>query len=122
MLDTMADITIAEFRARFPEFAAQTDDDVAQFVETAYQLSDVSREATYQTAAHLATLYIGEQAAVIDDRGGIIVEETWGPKKLKFLEQAMTKREVFFVRTTYGRLALMLENRSPAGIMSVRNG
>ena len=69
----MADITVAEFHARFPEFAAESDDDVGQFIATAYILSDVSHEATLNLAAHLATLYIGENAAVIDDRGGTII-------------------------------------------------
>ena len=118
----MADITVAEFRARFPEFAAESDDDVAQLIDTAYILSDVSREATLNLAAHLGTLYVGEQALVIDDRGGTIIEESFGPKKLKFLQQAMDSREVFYTGTAYGRLALALENRAPAGIMSVRNG
>lgn len=121
----MADITVADFRARFPEFSAVADDDVGQYIETAYILSDVSREATYYTAAHLGSLDDAERSATaiapVDDRGGTIIEESFGPKKLKFLQQAMDSREVFYTGTVYGRLALALENRAPAAIMSVRN-
>ena len=121
----MADITITEFKARFPEFTAVADDDVGQYIQTAYTLSDVSREATYYTAAHLGSLDLAERSATtiapVDDRGGTIIEESFGPKKLKFLQQAMNSREVFYTGTAYGRLALALENRAPAGIMSVRN-
>ena len=59
----MADITVADFRARFPEFSAVADDDVGQYIETAYILSDVSREATYYTAAHLGSLDDAERSA-----------------------------------------------------------
>ena len=121
----MADITVADFRTRFPEFSAQSDDDVGQYLATAYQLSDVSREATLYTAAHLGSLDDAERSATViaavDDRGGTIIEESFGPKKLKFLQQAMDSREVFYTGTAYGRLALALENRAPAAIMSVRN-
>ena len=121
----MPDITVAEFRARFPEFAAESDADVGQYIDTAYILSDVSREATLHLAAHLGSLYDAERPATAiapaDDRGGTIIEESFGPKKLKFLQQAMDSREVFYTGTTYGRLALALENRAPAAIMSVRN-
>ena len=112
----MADITVADFRTRFPEFSAQSDDDVGQYIATAYQLSDVSKEATYYTAAHLGSLDVAERSATViaavDDRGGTIIEESFGPKKLKFLQQAMDSREVFYTGTAYGRLALALENRA----------
>ena len=70
----MADITVADFRTRFPEFSAQSDDDVGQYLATAYQLSDVSREATLYTAAHLGSLDDAERSATViaavDDRAG----------------------------------------------------
>ena len=123
----MADITVSEFRDKFPEFTTDvvTDRDATQWLETAYQLSDVTREATMFTAAHLVALDRGERVAgavaPVDELGGVIVEEAFGPKKLKFMQQAMDGREVWYTRTAYGRLALMLEKRSPAGVISVRN-
>ena len=123
----MADITIAEFRTKFPEFTESLvrDRDVGRWLETAYQLSDVAREATFFTAAHLIALDLAERTAgaiaPADERGGVILEESFGPKKLKFMQQAMDGREVWYTRTAYGRLALMLEQRAPAGVISVRN-
>ena len=121
----MADITVADFRAKFGEFNAVSDADVTEYIATAYLLSDVSREATFYTAAHLGSLDAAERSAtaiaMADSRGGAIIEETFGPKKLKFLQQAMDSREVWFTSSTYGRLALQLEKRSPSGILSVRS-
>ena len=61
----MADITVAEFRTYFPEFTTDvvTDRDATQWLETAYQLSDVTREATMFTTAHLVALDRGERVA-----------------------------------------------------------
>ena len=81
----MADITVAEFRTRFPEFVAESDDDVGQFIQTAYILSDVSREATLNLAAHLGTLFVEEPTRTIDDRGGTIIEESFGPREAEIL-------------------------------------
>ena len=112
----MADITVTEFRARFPEFAAESDDDVAQFIATAYILSDVSREATLNLAAHLGTLYVGEQALVIDDRGGTIIEESFGPKKLKFYSRRWTAARCSTLAQHTGGWRWPLRTAHPPGL------
>ena len=122
----MADITVDEFRERFGEFSGVADEDVAEWIQFAYELSDVTRRATMYTAAHLIALDQSERPGGAmgraDDRGGTIVAESFGPKKLQYAQMAMTAREVFYTRTPYGRMALSLENRSPSGVIGVRIG
>lgn len=105
-------LTISTLRG-VPYQFSETDypDDVVQaLLDTAKSMSNFSEDATYYLAAHLLTLWNleGGTKAMVDDRGGIIVGETIGPKALQFKSQARDNRDVFYLRTPWGRLYLQL--------------
>ena len=110
--------TLTAFRARFAEFAATPDAEVELWLETAVEIHGLSTRATLYLTAHLLTLDAAERqagaVAPLDDRGGIIVEEQFGPQRIKFMQQAAEEKDVFFARTSYGRLFLTLERRATA--------
>lgn len=118
----MADITVTDFRDRFPEFAApkSSDAQVVFAIEEAYALTDVVRLATLYAVAHLLSL--AQDIAASRQRPGEVEEVKVGPITTKHKAQAMTERQVFFSRTEYGRRVLALESRNVTAVVSVRNG
>ena len=65
----MPDVTLAEFRARFPVFAAGTSNAAIETaIEEAHQLSDTSHDASLFCVAHLITL-LAEETADLDGGG-----------------------------------------------------
>ena len=86
----MADVTLAEFRARFPVFAAGTSNAAIETaIEEAHQLSDTSHDASLFCVAHLITL-LAEETADLDGGSGVVSKETIGPRIVEYVTQAMT--------------------------------
>ena len=114
----MDDLTVAEFREKFPEFSTTDNDTVSQLITEAYVITDVSRTATLYCIAHLAAL-MAETTAKLDGGSGVVKSETIGPRKIEYMTQATTEREAFFAITAYGRRVLRIESRTPRAVMSV---
>ena len=112
---------LADFREMFPEFgvADYTDDVVVGWIETARAIHALSDRALIWCAAHLLALD-RDEGRETDGGAGIIQSESIGPMRLTFQTQAKDQREVFFSRTSYGRMFLQLEHRTPAMAMAVR--
>ena len=93
----MPDVTLAEFRARFPVFAAGTSNAAIETaIEEAHQLSDTSHDASLFCVAHLITL-LAEETADLDGGSGVVSKETIGPMwMVEYVTQAMTDRQAFF--------------------------
>ena len=116
----MADITLAEFRQRFPEFAATDDAVISSLIPQAYEISDVSAEASAYCLAHLVSLEAERPADGAPDGGaGVVRSETIGPRRIDYMTQAARNREAFFEPTIYGRRVLTLESRSPMAAIGV---
>ena len=116
----MADLTVADVRARFSEFGAAAFPAalVSDLIAEAYSITDVSREATLYCVAHLLSLE--EQNHARPDGGsGEVVTETTGPFTANFRSQADSGRDVFFSTTPYGRRVMTLERRSPKAVMGI---
>ena len=114
----MDDLTVADFRAKFPEFVGTADAAVSTLITEAYGITDVARSATLYCIAHLAALE-AESTAKLDGGSGVVKSETIGPRKVEYMTQAKTEREVFFATTAYGRRVLRIESRTPKSVMSV---
>ncbi len=115
----MADITVAEFRETFGEFDGSSDEDIETALPVAYQLTDVSRDATLYVTAHLLALS-AEYTGGPDGGSGVVKSERLGPKAVTYqIGAGDDERRVFFDRTSYGRMALTLEDRSPKAVMAM---
>ena len=117
MAEQTGDITVAEVRGAFPEFAAFTDEQIAFDLATAYMLMAYPRRATLYCTGHLLALR-EEQTGKADGGSGELRAETEGPQRAQYMVQAETAADVFFSRSAYGRLARTLENRSHSGSWS----
>ena len=113
----MADVTVAEFRDRFAEFDRIDDATISFLIPQAYEMSDVSREATLYCIAHLASLE-GERIAKPDGGSGEVVSDALGPQSRSYMSLAESNRDVFFSTSTYGRRMLTLESRSVNAVFS----
>ena len=113
----MADLTATELKQAIPPFADREDAEVNRAIELAYQLSDVSRDATLYCAAHL--LAISGEDGDADGGSGEVEQEGLGPQAVRYKTQARRNPDVFFTRTAYGRLFLTMESRSPKAVISV---
>ena len=115
----MPDVTLAEFRARFPVFAAGTSNAAIETaIEEAHQLADTSHDASLFCVAHLITL-LAEETADLDGGSGVVSKETIGPRIVEYVTQAMTDRQAFFAVSAYGRRMLAIEGRTPKAAMGV---
>ena len=107
-------LTVTKFKARFPGiFADLTEPQIKQFIDIACQISNVSYDAIAYLTAHLIVCEIEEANGRIDGGSGEVNTETIGKKTVVYKEMAETNREVFFTRTHYGRMFLIIEGRSP---------
>ena len=117
----MPAITASEFRASFPEFSESGYPDllVERWIGVARRIHDLSTDGVGFVTAHL--LALDRQDTSTPDGGrGEVTGESLGPKSLQYRTQADSGREVFFTRTSYGRLFLTLEKRTPARVISAR--
>lgn len=109
--------TAAEVKARFSEFAATADADIATAASTALRISAVDAEATLHLTAHLLAMRSGETGKP-DGGSGEVAKERVGDRDLEYVTLARGPgRESFFSTSPYGRLFLILESRSPARLL-----
>ena len=108
--------TVDRFRQEFPEFAAEEHADavVQRALNNAFEMHSLKALATLYLAAHLVA--IGEEHTGQPDGGsGEIIEERTGPFTQKFTPQGgKDGKGAFYARTSYGRMFLELERRTPA--------
>lgn len=112
------DITAAEVKAFFAEFGDTDDGVVERAINTAYQITDVSRDCTMYCVGHLLTVAT-QQTGTTDGGAGVITSERVGPKMVMFKTQAQQSPDVFFEQTPYGRMVLTLETRSATANFSI---
>lgn len=130
----MADITLAEFRQRFPEFtytaaagdepaSGVSDSVISPLIAQAYEISDTSAEASVYCLAHLVSLEVERLTdasnGAPDGGAGVVKAETIGPRRIDYMTQASKGREAFFEPTFYGRRVLTLESRTPEAVIGV---
>jgi len=104
------DITVSEFRDDFPEFSSSSDALVGRAIRLAYQLTDISREATLHCAAHIVAM-ASQQTGAADGGSAEVVSEQIGSMMVTYRTMAMEGYETFFTQTAYGRLMIALEKR-----------
>ncbi len=112
---------LSNFREQFPEFPEDqfTDAAAESALDIAAEISAVSAKAILYLAAHLLTL-AGERTAALDGGSGELTAEEIGPKRAEYKTQAAEGRDVFFSRSAYGRMFLVIERASPAKVMGAR--
>ena len=115
----MADITAAELKAQFNEFNSVDDDVITRAISQAYQLTNVSLDATMHCAAHLLSV-VSEQTGKADGGSGVVKIEKLGPQQFEYETNAKNTREAFFASSAYGRLCLAFERVAPARVISAR--
>ena len=111
------DLTVAEVRERFLDYASMSDAVVSYLIAESYEITDVSRSATLYCVGHLLAIH-PEQSGKADGGSGELMSEKEGELVRSYKTQACDEREVFFSTTAYGRRVLALENRSPGAVMS----
>lgn len=112
----MAAPTLAQFRARFPEFGPTGDSAVEGGIDRAKRHHARTLEGWLLAAAHLLALD-GDRSTVggYDGGAGEVSAETLGPEQVEYETMAGGKPErVFYTTTRYGRELLALEARTPA--------
>lgn len=132
----MADITRDQVRAQFPELGERPPQDLelpssirtlypdfddmvlGHVIDLAYQITDVSRDATLYCVGHLLAIK-NEQTGAQDGGFGEVKREAQAGQDTIYMTQAKKARDVFFTTTAYGRMVLILEARSPACAISV---
>ena len=105
-------MTTEEFMAEFLEFAPEFQgysnrQRLLRFVETARAIHDIRKTATFYIIAHLITLDRVEGNETVTPPG----QEVFGAQNLK---------ELYFGKTSYGRLFLQVEERTPSFALSAR--
>ncbi len=111
MTSTDAPLTVSEVRTKFPELNAETypDGSVSAAIATARAIAASTREIWLHETAHLLVL---SRLPQVDGGAGEITDATLGPQQNKYKSMADKGREVFHTTTVYGRIVLMLEERS----------
>ena len=106
-------MTVAQVRARFPEFGATDfpDSDVQSEIAAGQELHSEDTEAALFVVAHLLALR-EERTAEPDGGSGEVVSDGVGPRQASYMSQASNGHEVFFSTTSYGRTFLALERRT----------
>ena len=119
----MADITVADFRARFGTKFTESvapDATVQVFIAEAYEYTDVSRLATLHMVAHLLAL-AGLETTVPDGGSGVIASEEEGGERVTYRTMSETggDEDVWLEQTEYGRRVMFLEKRNPTSVAAV---
>ena len=109
---------LAAFRAAYPELGATSDDIVSARLRDAQTIHRARESLTLLCAAHL--IILGAHGTEPDDGAGEVSREKIGPKEIEYKTQAEAGWQAFFTRTSYGRLFLIMERRTPAVALSAR--
>jgi len=111
--------TAAEFKLKFPELASRTDDAIDAAVAQAMTVNNQSVDIVCNLAAHFLAL-ASEHRGDVDGGSGEVNMDMIGPRQIQYTAMAASGDEVFFSRSAYGRMYLMLSKRHPNRAMSVR--
>ena len=116
----MAEVTVADFKTRFPEFT-QDDGHIQLALDEALMIHAINPLATMYCTAHLLTRSAEASkpgANGLEGRGEVASEGA-GPFRIEYITQAESmgrgqgSRDAYFTSTTYGQSFLTLEKRTP---------
>ena len=110
-------LTGAEVRTRFPELSIDKFPDalMEDAAETAAEIYSATRKGALHLAAHLAVIWVAENDAEPDGGSGVVVSEMVGQKQVTYTNAAAVhtrSEDVFYERTSYGRMYLQLRDAS----------
>ena len=112
----MAEVTVADFKTRFPEFT-QDDGHIQLALDEALMIHAINPLATMYCTAHI--LKRNADSAAGSDGRGEVASEGAGPFRIEYITQAESmgrgqgSRDAYFTSTTYGQSFLTLEKRTP---------
>lgn len=106
---------LADFRVRFPEFAADEDVRIIMYIEDAQSIFNCCDKAIIYLAAHLLTLDnasgAGSTGGEDDGGNGVVASETVGRVSTSYVNQsAAGSKDVYYETTPYGRRYIQLRN------------
>ena len=110
--------SIAEFRAYFPNaFPAVDDATLQRTINESLLIHSASEEANLYLIAHLLAMQT-EWADTPDGGAGVVVKESIGPRSIDYATLAGSGSSTdmyksFFAGSAYGRMFLILEQRTP---------
>ena len=110
--------TAADFKIQFPEFRAEQDDAVTAMLDLAASVNAQSTNLISYLTAHLLT--VASADGKMDGGSGEVTMDGIGPRQVSYRTMAETGDEVFFTRSSYGRMYLMLAKRNPNRTISVK--
>ena len=128
MAITRVTVTVADFRARFAEFASTSDAIIELALEEALLIHSIRKVATLFCAAHLLSYSLTNIAGGGSGGGattttGQISKKSVGPLSVEYETLSGTTTNsrnsrnptevAYFAGTTYGQQFLILEQRSP---------
>lgn len=113
----MSDWTVADIKARMPEFTDVPDAEVMEAIGDAYALTAIDPQVTMYCVGHLLALR-GERNAGISV-SSTVVDSGAGPLSIRVKSQSKESRDAFFESTGYGRRVLALEGRSLAAVLRI---
>ena len=117
-------ITSGVIRNHFPELIESSFDDALldEAGKTAMAIDSTSEQRAVYLAAHFAVVFKNENTAEMDGGSGVIVTEQVGPRMAVYAN--MTARDskggsmdVFYERSSYGRIYLSLRSASARRVM-----
>lgn len=113
---------LPDFRLRFTEFAAETDDKILLYLGDALDIFSACPTATLYLAAHLLALdtEYGTGIKGVDGGLGEVQSESIGPKSVSYKTQAAKESDTFYTSTPYGRRYLMEREACKARKFHVR--
>ena len=130
----MATATVTEFLSLLPEFAVTDsgndriypDTDIQGWLDAAQIFYNRRKQGMIYVAGHLIVLAKAERPgpgpAVVDVGLQSNVEsESIGPLSVRYRQEAREDHDAFFSRSTYGRMFIEMEKRSPWAQMSMRS-
>jgi len=114
-------MTVAEFRAQFPEFASRTDAHVGRALAEAQLLAARPASSTAYAAAHMLAL-ASERTGEPDGGSGEVKSESLAGAAMGAVPMAMSGDDVFWTTSAYGRMVLSLRMSDPATRIGVAVG
>jgi len=111
--------TAAEFKAKFPELSATEDSVIDGLIALAMTVNEQSTDIVLYLSAHFVVLE-KEQTGDIDGGSGEVNMDMIGPRQVGYKTMASQGDDVFFSRSPYGRMYLMLSRRQAARTLAVR--
>lgn len=111
--------TAADFKAKFPELSETDDDAIEELIALAITVNEQSTDIVLYLAAHFVAV-AKEQTGEMDGGSGEVNMDMIGPRQIQYTTMAAQGDAVFFSRSSYGRMYLVLSRRHANRAMSVR--